>query len=219
MTGPLKADKKAQSLVPQIVEAHSALVEAESKGFRQSLALAIDLGVLLNLAKGAVYHGHWEEWFSGQGFKFSYRSANRFMRLAENREKLEEAASSPRVADLGGEGELSVRRAEVLLRPDKPETAKPAAVPPKRRGEDLAAVLVDKAPDEILSGIGDHEKREELLQHQLRKETPIGVRYLLAAVWDIPKLKELVKELTEQIAKTEQKEFTRRPGIAVQAST
>ena len=32
MTGPLKADKKAQSLVPQIVEAHSALVEAESKG-------------------------------------------------------------------------------------------------------------------------------------------------------------------------------------------
>ena len=60
-------------------------------------------------------------------------------------------------------------------------------------------MLVDKAPDEILSGIGDHEKREELLQHQLRKETPIGVRYLLAAVWDIPKLKELVKELTEQI--------------------
>jgi hypothetical protein len=75
MSGPLKADKMAASLIPQIKEAAAALAEAEAKGFQQSLALVIKLGVLLNLAHETVYHGHWETWFNAQGFDFSRRSA------------------------------------------------------------------------------------------------------------------------------------------------
>jgi Protein of unknown function (DUF3102) len=121
MTGPLKADKKAASLVPQINKVHAQLVEAETEGFRQSLAFAIELGVLLNLAKEAVYHGHFEEWFEQQDFGFSYRSARRYMRFAKNRETLEAEANWPRVAKMAGEGDLSIRAAEALLKSPPPD--------------------------------------------------------------------------------------------------
>jgi Protein of unknown function (DUF3102) len=127
MTTPLKADKKAASLIPQIIKAHDALTEAETKGFRQSLELAIELGVLLSLAHEAVYHGHWETWFNAQGFNFSRRSATRYMRLAKERETLEDERNWPRVARMAAEGELSIRAAETLLKPEQSEAEKAKA--------------------------------------------------------------------------------------------
>ena len=121
---PLKADKKALSFVPQIKQAHAALAEADAKGFQQSLALVIELGVLLNLAHETVYHGHWESWFKEQGFDFSRRSATRYMRLAKEREKLEDERNWPRVAKMAAEGELSIRAAEALLKPGQSEADK-----------------------------------------------------------------------------------------------
>ena len=228
---PLKADKKAQSLVPQIVEAHDALTEAETKGFKQSLALAIDLGVLLKLAKEAVYHGHWQTWFEAQKFKFSYRSANRYMRFADHREKLEEAANSPRVADLAAEGELSIRRAEVLLAPDQSEKEKPrvaggqtakraekearkaaetAATNAAIKSQDLALVLESTAPDELLKAIKDNETKTELLKQQLCKADPFRVFDLLAETWSESDLQKLAELLTQRRPRMDMK---RRPGL------
>ena len=219
MSGPLKADKKAASLIPQIVKAHDALTEAETKGFRQSLELAIELGVLLSLAHEAVYHGHWETWFKAQGFNFSRRSATRYMRLAKEREKLEAEANWPRVAKMAAEGELSIRAAEALLKPEQSEAdkakaeadaaaskaareaakiAEAEAAKAAMKSQDLAVVLEDKAPDELLLALGsDKEKKDELLKQQLRLLHPYRVLELLAEVWEneneyLPKLGEAI---------------------------
>jgi hypothetical protein len=195
MTGPLKAKEKAGSLVPQINETHAKLVSADTDGFRQSLTLAIELGVLPKLAKEAVYHGHWESWFEGQGFKFSYRSANRYMRLAENREKLEEeAANSPRVADLAAQGELSIRAADALLRPVKTAAAlaaekaereakaaarkaerEVAASAKRRELTDPDAIIGEIEADdvaEIIERKWDRDKQDQLLVDQLKRVPP-----------------------------------------------
>jgi Protein of unknown function (DUF3102) len=217
---PLKADKKALSFVPQIKQAHAALAEAEAKGFQQSLALAIELGVLLNLAHETVYHGHWENWFNQQGFDFSRRSATRYMRLAREREKLEDERNWPRVAKMAAEGELSVRVAETLLKPQRSEAEKAKAAAEAaakkaekdakkataaeaakaaRKSQDLADVLEDKAPDEVLLAIGDKEKKEELLKEQLKSLTAYSVVDLLTEVWEVSQLKTLGEQLADYL--------------------
>src|SRR5690242_5197667 len=110
----LKTDKAAAAYAVQIKETHNELIEVEAKGFQHSLALAIELGVLLNQAKATVGHGHFEKWFVSQEFKFAFRTAQRYMRLADNRETLEEKAKAPRETLL--EAELSIRGADALLK-------------------------------------------------------------------------------------------------------
>jgi hypothetical protein len=220
MSGPLKADKIALSFVPQIKQVHAALAEAEGKGFQQSLTLAIELGVLLNLAHETVYHGHWETWFNEQGFDFSRRSATRYMRLAREREKLEDERNWPRVAKMAAEGDLSVRAAEKLLKPERTDEQKAKATAEatakkaerdtrkaaeaedakaERKSQDLAVVLEDKAPDELLLAIPDKEKKDELLKQQLKYQNPYSVGDILAEVWEVDQLKRLAKAITEHV--------------------
>ena len=187
---PLKADKKAESLVPQIVKAHEELVEIEAKGFTTALTKAIELGVLLNLAKTTVYHGHWESWFNDHDcFRFSFRSANRYMNLARNREALEDALSnSPRVAKMAGEGTLSIRAAEGLLSDEDDDdndsedeseddefdadattnnAGENAGSGGSGRGDDPDKAISEAAPDEIALVIKrewDDEKQLDLLR-------------------------------------------------------
>jgi hypothetical protein len=161
-----------------------------------------------------------ETWFNEQGFDFSRRSATRYMRLAKEREKLEDERNWPRVAKMAAEGELSVRAAEALLRPERSEaekakaaaeaaakkaerhriaTEKKAATKAAMKTQDLADVLEDKAPDELLSAIGDKEKKDELLKQQLKYLTPFGVIDLLAEVWEADQLKRLGEEIAEHV--------------------
>jgi hypothetical protein len=50
---PLKSDQQAAEYVVQIKQLHAELVEVETKGFRQSLALAIQLGTLCACGHGS----------------------------------------------------------------------------------------------------------------------------------------------------------------------
>lgn len=233
---PLEADKMAASLIPQIKEAAAALAEAEAKGFQQSLALVIKLGVLLNLAHETVYHGHWEAWFNAQGFDFSRRSATRYMRLAREREKLEDERNWPRVAKMAVEGELSIRAAEKLLEPElsqaekdkaaaKRETDRVAAEANRNaeadtakaaaRSQDLAAVLSDKAPDELLLALGpDNDKKAELLKQQLKQLNPFSMIDLLVNVWEVDQLKRLGHEIAEHVKRKAVPEPVRRTVAA-----
>jgi hypothetical protein len=208
MTALLKADKKALSLVPQIVKAHEELVEAETNGFTQSLKLAIELGVLLKLAKEAVYHGHWETWFTEQKFKFSYRSANRYMKLAKEREKLETASNSPRVADLAAEGELSIRAAERLLRPESNgANSGSGSQSPKGKGSaDLATLMKNVGADEIKKAMKQAEMYDEVmtppsLADQIKLTPPSVLVKVLTEAYDPDRLQSLVKDLSDRLPK------------------
>ena len=232
---PLKADKKALSFVPQIKQAHAALAEAEAKGFQQSLALVIELDVLLNLAHETVYHGHWETWFKEQAFAFSRRSATRYMRLAKERERLEDERNWPRVAKMAAEGELSIRAAEELLKPEQSEAdkakadadaaatkaareaakaAEAEAAKAAMKSRDLAVVLEDKAPDELLLALGsDKEKKDELLKQQLKSLSPYSLAEFLAKVWEVDQLRRLGEEIVTYVKlKAEPVAVLRRPA-------
>jgi Protein of unknown function (DUF3102) len=228
MTSPLKADKKAQSLVPQIFKAHEELVEAETSGFNQSLKLAIELGLLLKLAKEAVYHGHWETWFNDQKFKFSYRSANRYMRLAKDREKLEDERNSPRVANLAAEGELSIRAAERLLRPegDSGSSSDNASSRSSKASPDLATLMKNCGADEIKTAMKQAEKYDEVMTTPLAdqiKITPLTVLVkILTEAYEPGRLQDLIKDLTNRLKSKSidvapiRRTFTDQPATATQ---
>jgi hypothetical protein len=226
MTALLKADKKAQSLVPQIVKAHEELVEAETNGFTQSLKLAIELGVLLKLAKEAVYHGHWETWFTEQKFKFSYRSANRYMKLAKEREKLETASNSPRVADLAAEGELSIRAAERLLRPESNgangSQSGSGSPNPRRKGSspDLTTLMKNSGADEIKAAMKQAEVYDAVmtppsLADQIKLTPPSVLVKILTDAYEPDRLQSLVKDLSDRLPKAS---VVRRPFEAAAAA-
>jgi hypothetical protein len=207
-----KADMKAQSLVPQIVKTHDELVEAETNGFNQALRLAIELGLLLKLAKEAVYHGHWEAWFKQQEFKFSHRTANRYMRLAKDREKLEEAANSPRVADMAAEGGLSVRAAERLLRPEKGDEATKTKKPPKPPKSEsssspgLTELMKNCGSDEIKTAMKQAQGYDEVMKTPLEdliKDTPESVLVTaLTEAFDEDELQSLVRAITARLGES-----------------
>jgi hypothetical protein len=116
----LKSEKEAERLAGIIGDDHAALVDAQVKGLKRSLELAFELGEHLSEAKEACRihgHGHWEKWFKDHSFKFSLRSAVRFMRLYDNKDRIAQLveANPPRVAEMTAEGELSIRSAEVLV--------------------------------------------------------------------------------------------------------
>ncbi|MEQ9643225.1 MAG: DUF3102 domain-containing protein [Alphaproteobacteria bacterium] len=83
-------------IAEKINEAHGRLI----KGVRTTVNVAIEVGVLLNLAKGRIPQGHWEEWI-GANCTFSLRSAQGYMRLARERAKIEQDAEAQPVALLG----------------------------------------------------------------------------------------------------------------------
>jgi hypothetical protein len=192
--------------------------------------------VLLNLAHETVYHGHWETWFKEQAFAFSRRSATRYMRLAKEREKLEDERNWPRVAKMAAEGELSIRAAEELLKPEQSEAdkakaeadaaatkaareaakaAEAEAAKAAMKSRDLAVVLEDKAPDELLLAIGpDKEKKDGLLKQQLKSLTLYSLVDFLAEVWEVDQLRRLGEQIADHVKrKAEPTTVMRRPSV------
>jgi hypothetical protein len=197
MTGSLKADKKAASLVPQIVKVHEQLVEIESEGFTAALNKVIELGVLLNLAQEAVYSGHFWTWFKEQRFAFSDRSARRWMRLAKNREALEEAlADWPRVAKMAGEGLLSVRAAEALL---APESASSSESESSESSESEASESESSSSSDSGGGGGNNvEKLRDLIRKMLLNEIVTAVVEAIG-----PSAKQIADGITQRLEKAE----------------
>ena len=52
-------------------------------------------------------HGHWEKWFNNHSFKFSLRSAVRFMKLYGGKERIAQLLETnpPRVAEMTADGD------------------------------------------------------------------------------------------------------------------
>jgi hypothetical protein len=134
----LKSEKEAERLAGIIAEDHAALIEAQVKGLKKSLELAFELGEHLAEAKETCKihgHGHWEKWFNNHSFKFSLRSAVRFMKLYGGKERIAQLLETnpPRVAEMTADGELSIRSAEALLKLTDEELATPK--PPRTKAE------------------------------------------------------------------------------------
>jgi len=121
-------EAKGLSYIPQILDAHKKVVEAEKVGHQQSLLAAIAAGELLLAAKEAIKgQFKWTEWRSEYLKDVPQTSASLYIRLAKNQDRLRKptAEISNGVANLTATGELSVRKAAALLVEKKPRGATP----------------------------------------------------------------------------------------------
>ena len=106
---PAPADVTVPSDLPaRINEAHEKLKQALWRGAEH----AVEAGRLLLQAKATVRHGTWLEWI-GANCRFSERTAQLYMRLAEEAPRLE--SKTQRIAD------LTLNDAIKLLEPLKTE--------------------------------------------------------------------------------------------------
>ncbi len=92
--------------LPDLAARIRAEHEATATAMKGAVEHAIAAGELLLQAKGQLKHGQWLPWLE-QNCEISERSAQRYMRLAENREQIE--AKSATVSD------LTIRDAAKLL--------------------------------------------------------------------------------------------------------
>ena len=197
--------RRALSYVQQIKEVFAELGKANTN----KLQCAIKLGGLLNDAKEALgKKGNWMELRSHHFREISHSTANVYMQLATAyKELLDDPANSQHAVNFLVEKDLSIRGALEALKRDKTDPKELAKADALRKAEkakrdaekiakaeaeaaraaassgDLAAVLEDKAPDELLLAITDKEKKTELLKRQLRDLNPHHVFNLLAEVW------------------------------------
>jgi hypothetical protein len=209
----MSEEDKALSLVGQINATYRELKEAQ----HSSVVKAITLGDLLVKAKEAVGHGKWADWLKKHCSEISHSTANVYMNLAKNSAKFEDPANSQRAVNSIVEKDLSIRAAIALLKTDAEKAeaearraarkaerdatkaAEEAAAKAANRSQDLATVLVDKAPDELLLAIGDKEKEDELFKQQLRSLTPSSVVDLLGEVWQVDQLRRLGEYITDHL--------------------
>jgi hypothetical protein len=86
------------------------MADAMIEGIRNSVICAFEAGELLKRAKAKVPHGEWKQWLKAN-CELKERTAQRYMRLAENRKAIEEKLKDKNatVAD------LTVRLAERLI--------------------------------------------------------------------------------------------------------
>jgi hypothetical protein len=83
---------------------------------RTSFTRAIEVGELLKQAKDRVGHGNFEAWVNDH-CSFSYRSARRYMKLADDRPKLEEQLKVEAPGKLATVANLNLASAQRLLAP------------------------------------------------------------------------------------------------------
>jgi hypothetical protein len=210
--------QKGLTYVPLIKDTYAQLMAAQ----HSKLQIALRLGGHFNDAKEAVAgeggksgHGKWMTYCKTYFPEISHRTINVYMSLAEHRDKFSEEANSQRAAKLVGEGDLSIREAIDAVNKADGGGVKPVTSPRRRGGaakpQDLAAVLSDKAPDELLLAIPEKEKKDELLKQQLRELNPYNVADLLQEVWvnDVHHLQKLGEVIAERL-KLRSADFVKR---------
>jgi hypothetical protein len=127
---------------------HKAVVEAN----QTSLQHAIAAGQMLRACKDSMPHGEWIDWLAKNCPDISERTAQLYMKLAKNEDKLEAAADENRntVAD------LSLRGAAKLLAEPQTEEQKAVRAAKKKSAKsanDLADQLSALAPDEVFKAL------------------------------------------------------------------
>jgi hypothetical protein len=196
----------AAELIPQIKEAAAELIAAEAEGFRQTLLLQIDLGVLLLQAKATPeVHRRFKKWFltHEREFGFAYRKAQRCMRYAKRKDELiQKAANAPEMAR---DHRLGICAADALLRkPRSTQAAKPPKPkPPPRSPSDPEAAIADTAADEVAAIVArqwDQDQREDLLRHLLKSMPPVRVLQALTDAFDQPQLDSLATQMMKRSA-------------------
>jgi hypothetical protein len=197
---------RADDLVASIKQAFDSLLQAE----RKLLSDKIEIGAQLKLAQDDIGLDNWKKWFTSKEFPFTIRTAQRWMRYAEHKEELMEAARTTRVSFF----KLSLRKADELLR--KPRAPKPSQIPASPKPEagleapkptstsssDTYATLGGMAPDEvetILSEQWEQDLREQLLV-RLLKSLPAsrGPRLLIDAC-DNDQLQSFATQITKHL--------------------
>ena len=121
-TTPPPAQMRPADFARAINDKLSQMVSAA----RTSFTPAIEIGELLKQAKERVGHGNFEAWVN-DNCKLSYRSARRYMKLADDRPKLEEQLKLEAPGKMANVANLNVATAQRLLAPPKTPDAKPKA--------------------------------------------------------------------------------------------
>jgi len=85
---------------------------------RTSFTRAIEIGELLKQAKDRVGHGNFEAWVKDH-CQLSYRSVRRYMKLADDRPKIEEQLKLEAPAKMANVANLNLTTAQRLLAPPK----------------------------------------------------------------------------------------------------
>jgi len=142
---PLPATTPAQmrpaDLARAINDKLSQMVVAARTGFTR----AIEIGELLKQAKERVGHGNFEAWVNDH-CQLSYRSARRYMKLADDRPKIEEQLKVEAPAKMANVANLNVATAQRLLTPPKPtqegSTHRPARPPATEQYKQIETSLI-----------------------------------------------------------------------------
>jgi hypothetical protein len=148
---PGPADVTLPSELPaRINDAHEKVKQALQRGAEH----AIEAGRLLLQAKPTVRHGNWLEWV-GTNCRFAERTAQLYMRLAEERPLLE--AKTQRIAD------LTVNDAIKLLEPLKSpeETRLSSSIRTRNKKRDPVGDAIKNTPLAILERAWEEAKENE----------------------------------------------------------
>jgi hypothetical protein len=145
-------------LSARINDAHEKVKQALWRGAEH----AIEAGGLLLQAKATVRHGNWLEWV-GTNCKFSERTAQLYMLLAEETPRLE--TKTQRIADLTVND--AIKLLEPLKSPEEPRISSPSRTSNKKRDPVNDAIRDD--PLAILGrargAAGDRER--EIFKRQI----------------------------------------------------
>lgn len=153
--------EKLDTLASQINEEHRAFRQA----FRATYRSALKTGDLLNEAKAAAGHGNWAAWVE-ENCEFSMRTAQDYMRLANNREQVEARLKSADSADLSIAGVLKELAApkpvhvETYEVEDGVMTWEPA-VTPREPAEPVALEDVLEELGDRAGGVVEHYYRQK----------------------------------------------------------
>ena len=114
-TTQLPATTPAQMRPAELAKAINDKLSQMVTAARTSFTRAIEIGELLKQAKDRVGHGNFEAWVNDH-CQISYRSARRYMKLADDLPRIEEQLAPAKMANVAN---LNVATAERLLSPPK----------------------------------------------------------------------------------------------------
>jgi hypothetical protein len=217
------------AFIPKIIEAHEEAVKHQ----RGTLDYAIKAGGLLKQAKAALKAngGDWLPWLTEHLPSIPQTTANLYMRLAANQDKLHEISNALLTA--AGDGELSIRKAVSLL-PKRSRTKRPAkpTATPKPSATDLTSMLQNVDADEVGAALkANWEPAKQRKLSLIINDTPppeeiataadddddLDLKTTLANVealdlllaiedWDYDRLKKLCQGLVQRVERIEQAE-------------
>jgi hypothetical protein len=152
---------------------------------RTSFTRAIEIGELLKQAKERVGHGNFEAWVN-DNCQLSYRSARRYMKLADDRTKIEEQLRLEAPGKMANVANLNVATAQRLLAPPKKPATEEAKPPEPTAADrytdiesDLLRALLDLdydvakgCADRTIGALNDTVEDIESAQRPKAKQVP-----------------------------------------------